>query len=224
MPAAWRMTLSAVRLIALAPLAAAAAACQTAPETPPPEQAATVTVEPAEDWRAVALAEHASISEDMPPLFARLATADARRRAGPDANLLDPALTLAAPTPAPGPYRCQLLRLPTPAASTRRPRGASRPAFCFVGADGERLSLTLETPARRLGGFLWRSTDRRRLVFLGAAFAPPNRTAPPYSASPETSTAGLFERIGDFRYRLTVRGPVPGTADVYELSAAPAER
>jgi hypothetical protein len=38
------------------------------------------------------------------------------------------------------------------------------------------------------------------------------------------STAGFLERIGDFRYRLVVRGPRQGTADVYELTAAPGPR
>jgi hypothetical protein len=205
--------------------AAALAACQTAApgrETAAP--AGSVEIQPEEDWRRTALPEHASITEDMPALFARLA--DAGRRSAADRDLLDAGLLLAAPTPAPGAYRCRLVRLPAPAAAAaqRRQRGAERPAFCFVGADGDRLSLTLETPARRLGGFLWPSADSRRLVFLGAGFAPPARTAPPYSAAAGGNTAGLFERVGDFRYRLSVRGPAPGSVDVYELVAAPAER
>jgi hypothetical protein len=158
----------------------------------------------------------------MPPLFAQLAAA-ARRGAG-DRDLLDADTALAAATPAPGAYRCRIVRLPATAsapAPARRARSPVRPAFCFVGADGGRLALTLETPARRLGGFLWPTADPRRLVFLGAGFAPPARTAPPYSATPGANTAGLFERIGDFRYRLVVRGPAPGSADVYELIAAP---
>ncbi|HEY0012549.1 MAG TPA: DUF4893 domain-containing protein [Allosphingosinicella sp.] len=206
----------------LLPLAAALAACQTGgpPRTAAP--AATVVLEPQEDWRGTALPEHASISEDMPPLFARLAAAPGRRSAA-DRDLLDPELLLGAPTPAPGAYRCRLVRLPATAAA-RRERGVPRPAFCFVGAERERLSLTLETPARRLGGYLWPSADGRRMVFLGAGFAPPARSAPAYSEAAGTNTAGIFERIGDFRYRLAVRGPSPGTVDLYELVAAPAER
>jgi hypothetical protein len=108
------------------------------------------------------------------------------------------------------------------------PRGrgaaAQRQAFCFVGGDTEQLSLTIETPARRIGGYLWESADPRRLVFLGADFAAPARSAPAYGTNPAASTSGLLERIGDFRYRLTVRGQMAGTLDVYELVAAPAER
>jgi hypothetical protein len=209
----------------LLPLAAALAACQTAgtPGGGGAAPGATVTIEPEEDWRAVALPEHASVTEDMPPLFASLA-ASARPGAA-DRELLDPALLLRAPAPAPGAYRCRVVRLPAPAAPARRERGAAaRQAFCFVGAEGERLSLTLETPARRLGGYLWPAADGRRMVFLGAAFAPPARSAPAYSGTPGGNTAGLLERTGDFRYRLTVRGTSPGTLDVYELVAAPAQR
>ena len=207
----------------LLPLAAALAACQTAPgPRAAAAPAASVEIEPEEDWRRIALPEHASISEDLPPLFARLAAAP--RRAAADRALLDAENLLPAPTPAPGAYRCRIVRLPGAATAARRERGAPRPAFCFVGAEGERLSLTLETPARRLGGYLWPSADGRRMVFLGAGFAPPARTAPAYSAAAGGNTAGLFERIGDFRYRLAVRGTSPGTIDVYELIAAPAER
>ncbi|HZF94702.1 MAG TPA: DUF4893 domain-containing protein [Allosphingosinicella sp.] len=207
----------------LLPLAAALAACQTAAPPRAAAPGASVVIEAEEDWRGTALPEHASITEDMPPLFAGLA---AVARPGPaDRELLDAELLLRAPAPAPGAYRCRLVRLPAPAAAARRERGAAaRPAFCFVGADGERLSLTLETPARRLGGYLWPAADARRMVFLGAGFSPPARTAPAYSAAPGVNTAGLFERTGDFRYRLTVRGPSPGTLDVYELVAAPAQR
>ena len=207
----------------LLPLAAALAACQTAAPPRGAAPGASVVIEPEEDWRATALPEHASITEDMPPLFAGLAAA--ARPGAADRELLDAALLLRAPAPAPGAYRCRLVRLPASAATPRRERSAAaRPAFCFVGADGERLSLTLETPARRLGGYLWPATDARRMVFLGAAFSPPARSAPAYSGAPGGNTAGLFERIGDFRYRLTVRGPTPGTVDVYELVAAPAQR
>lgn len=209
-----------VRLALMLSLAVALAGCQAAGGSDaPPTPARAVTIEPEEDWRRTALPEHASIAEDLPPLFARLAAAT--RRSGADRDLLDPGGRLAAATPAPGAYRCRILRLPAPAQQGRRERGASRTGFCFVGADGDRLSLTIETPLRRLGGFLWPSTDPLRLVYLAAGFAPPARTAPAYGTAPGASTAGLFERIGDFRYRLVVRGPTPGTADVWELVAAP---
>ncbi|HEX8644105.1 MAG TPA: DUF4893 domain-containing protein [Allosphingosinicella sp.] len=212
-----------LRAIVLMSTAAALVACQAAAERRASAPAASVRVEPVEDWRQIALPEHSGITEDLPPLFERLA-AGARRGAA-DRDLLDAALLLPAATPAPGAYRCRLVRLPAPAPATgRRERAGGRPSFCFVGADADRLSLTLETPARRLGGYLWPSAEPRRLVFLGAGFAAPARSAPAYSAVPGVNTAGLLERIGDFRYRLVTRGPSPGTVDVWEMSAAPPDR
>ena len=200
--------------------AAAAGGCQPAREAPPPADRPGVTLEAAEGWRSVALAQHSGITEDLPGLF-RQAAASARVGAG-ERELLDPDLVLPRAAPAPGAYRCRHVRLGTPAAA--RGRRASRDAFCFVTVVGDRLSLTVETPARQLGGYLWETNRQDRLVFLGAEFAARARSAPAYGDPGAVSTAGLFERTGDFRYRLVVRGPIPGTLDVYELVAAPPAR
>jgi hypothetical protein len=207
-------------------LLAIAAACQptTRGRPSPAAPAGSVVLEAEEGWRSTALARDASVTEELPPLFARLAAVQPRARSNSgDANLLSPDLRLPRAAPAPGAYRCRLVHL---GSSVPRGRGgaAQRQAFCFVGAENDQLSLTIETPARRIGGYLWDSADPRRLVFLGADFAPPARAAPAYGGSSSASTAGLFERIGDFRYRLAVRGATPGSLDVYELVAAPAER
>jgi hypothetical protein len=199
--------------------AAALTACRTErPQGPPPPRP-VVVIEAAEGWRSAALPQHAGVTEEMPGLFRQLA-ASARAGAG-DRELLDPNLALPRAAPAPGPYRCRLVRLGPVAAPPPRGRRGSREAFCFVTLVGDRLSLTLETAARPLGGFLWETSEPGRLVFLGAEFRPGGRTALPYGEPGAISTAGLFERIGDFRYRLIVRGPQQGTADVYELIAAP---
>ncbi|MEA3017424.1 MAG: hypothetical protein QOI38_2146 [Sphingomonadales bacterium] len=201
--------------------AAGLAACRSErPQGPPPPRP-VVVIEAAEGWRSAALPQHAGVTEDMPGLFRQLAAA--ARAAGADRELLDPYLALPRAAPAPGPYRCRLVRL-GPAAAAPRGRRGGREAFCFVTLVGDRLSLTLETAARPLGGFLWETSEPGRLVFLGAEFRPGGRTALPYGEAGAISTAGLFERIGDFRYRLVVRGPQQGTADVYELIAAPNPR
>jgi Domain of unknown function (DUF4893) len=199
--------------------------CQAATTRGRPAPAtALVVVEAEEGWRAAAMPADAAVADELPPLFARLAAAQPRGRgAGGDIDLLSPNLRLPRAAPAPGAYRCRIVRLGAAAARGRGP-AAQRPAFCFVGADTGQLSLTIETPARRIGGYLWDSADSRRLIFLGADFAPPARTAPAYGAVPSASTAGILERIGDFRYRLVVRGQAAGTIDAYELVAAPAAR
>ena len=199
--------------------AAAVQACQPARQTGRGAAGPVVTLETAEGWRGIALPQHSGITEDLPGLFRQ--SAAAARRSAADRELLDPDLTLPRATPAPGAYRCRTLRLGTSAAPARA-RRPGRESFCFVGVSGDRLSLTLETAVRPLGGFLWDTNRDDRLVFLGAEFAARARTAPAYGDPAAVATAGLFERIGEFRYRLVVRGPVPGTLDVYELIAAPA--
>ena len=202
------------------------AACQPSREAGArPATRPAVLLEAAEGWRSVALPQHGAITEDMPGLFRQAAAPG--RAAAADRELLDPELRLARPEPAPGPYRCRIVRLGTAAAaapSSRRRRGAARDSFCFVTVVDSRLSLTLETAARPLGGYLWETNQRDRMVFLGAEFGPRASSAPPYAEPGAVSTAGLFERIGEFRYRLVVRGPAPGMIDVYELIAAPDPR
>jgi len=202
------------------------AGCQSNGTSRPPGDIVDAGTAPAEEWRRVALPQHAGITEELPPLFSTSATAASaarqRGRAAADRDLLNPDLRLPFAAPAPGSYRCRLVRLGAPA-----PRGraaAPREAFCFVGAEGDRLSLTLETAPRRLGGYLWDSQDPERLVFLGAEIAPRAKTAPVYGEETPSSTAGILERIGDFRYRLVVRGNTPGSLDAWEMTAAPAPR
>jgi hypothetical protein len=61
-----------------------------------------------------------------------------------------------------------------------------------------------------------------RLVFLGAAVPAGAKTAAAYGETPSRDTAGLVERIGDFRYRLTMPEPSPGVGlTIVELVAAP---
>jgi len=215
-----------LRLLAAIPASAAftLAACQPAREAgAPPAARPAVVLEAAEGWRSIALPQHSAITEDMPGLFRQAASS--ARVSGGDRELLDPELRLARPDPAPGPYRCRIVRLgtaaPTPA---RGRRNSARESFCFVSVVDDRLSLTLETATRPLGGYLWETNQRDRLVFLGAEFGPRASAAPPYADPGAVSTAGLFERTGEFHYRLVVRGPSPGTVDVYELIAAPGPR
>lgn len=208
----------------VATLLATLAACQPAREAgAPPAPRPAVVLEAAEGWRSIALPQHAAITEDMPALFRQAASST--RAAAADRELLNPELRLARPDPAPGPYRCRIVRLgPAAAAPARSRRSAARESFCFVSVVDDRLSLTMETATRPLGGYLWETNTRDRLVFLGAEFGPRASAAPPYAEPGAVSTAGLFERTGEFRYRLVVRGAAPGSVDVYELVAAPNPR
>jgi hypothetical protein len=91
------------------------------------------------------------------------ALAEAKRRGGAraiaaEAPLLDPQAALPRAAPAPGPYRCRLLRVAAPARAPAAfaPRAAG---FCFVGVAGDQLSFTSEIAGHRLGGLPLRDPD-----------------------------------------------------------------
>jgi hypothetical protein len=88
--------------------------------------------------------------------------------------------------------------------------------------ESGQLSLATELRGLRLGGYLWELKGGEGLVFLGSAVPAGAKTAAAYGENPSSDTAGLFERIGEFRDRLTLPEPSPGTGLVIvELVAAP---
>ena len=203
--------------------AAALAGCQALSPPPPVETGATATLEEPEAWRSVATAPDAASIDALADGWAAardsLRAARLARRAEAEGPLLDPAAGLPRAAPAPGPYACRLIRLGG-AAARSRPWRESGGFFCYVGVEGERLSLTVEGGPERLGGYLWEEKGTARLVFLGAAAAP-RRTLPAYGDAPAANAVGALERVGDFRYRLVLPGRGGSRLEVYELEAAP---
>jgi hypothetical protein len=182
--------------------------CQTAQR-----RSAAVIVDEAEPWRSAASPEDLATLDAMSARWAAARPQAGRRGLAP---LLDPQAALSHAVPAPGPYRCRLTRL-----VGRGPPAPSAWSFCFVGADGEQLSLTADVPARRVGGYLWTTRDGRRLAFLGGVIPAKGRPAAAYGEARATDAAGWLERIGEFRYRLALPGTAPAALDVIELVAAP---
>ncbi|HEX8669070.1 MAG TPA: DUF4893 domain-containing protein [Allosphingosinicella sp.] len=214
-----------LRLRCLAyPLPVLLAGCQTPARQAPERPRAAVTLEESEPWRSVASPEtEASVDEIQARWRQALQAARTRayvRRVAAEGALLQPAAGLPRAAPAPGPYRCRVVRIGG-GIGGGTPYTASKPGFCFVGVVEDQLSLTAEPPAHRLGGYLWEEKDSRRLVFLGSEMAPGAKRAGVYGESPARDAAGLFERIGDFRYRLTI--PTRGAAGllVFDLTAYP---
>ena len=196
------------------------AACQTAKPPPPGAPRPSVTVEEAEPWRRVASARDAAGLDGLPARWDRaLAAARAAgqsRRVAAEGALLARSAPLPRAAPAPGSYRCRYVRLGAPKWT------ASAQGFCYVGVESGQLSLATELRGLRLGGYLWELKTGDRLVFLGAAVAPGAKSAPAYGDNPALDLGGLVERIGEFRYRLSLPEPAPGTGlTVVELVAAP---
>jgi hypothetical protein len=194
--------------------------CQTAP---PPELIARAQVEVSEEprWRSVAAADDADRVDRAGEAWEQ--ALGAARRAGfgrameREGALLSPGAGLPMPAPTPGPYRCRLIRFAPPA-----PRGAVltafRPFFCYVGVDGDALSIIKQTGTQRPSGYLWIDREPTRLIFLGSMGDDPRDPLIPYGADRQRDLAALFERVGDFRFRLVVPWPRSGAIlDVYEL-------
>jgi hypothetical protein len=199
-----------------------AAACQTAPADKPVAAAAKVVVEEAEPWRSIASERDAAaldtLSSRWRQAIAAGRAANLSRRIAAEGELLAPDARLSRAAPAPGSYRCRYVR-------PGGPRWVSSArGFCYIGVEGGQLSLATELRGLRIAGYLWELKGGERLVFLGGAVPAGQKTAGAYGETPSRDTAGLVERIGEFRYRLTLPEPAPGVGlTVVELVAAPRE-
>jgi hypothetical protein len=181
------------------------AGCQKVPPEPVAARP-VITVEEQEEWRGDALESDVATLDALPATWIQ-ALAETRRRYGRavarEGELLQPDSGLPRAAPAPGPYRCRAIRIGARVA-TARPWSVTRSGFCYVGVEGDQLSLSSEIPGLRFGGYLWETKDEETLVFLGGATPARTRIAMPYGESPASDRIGTIERIGDFRYRLSL--------------------
>jgi len=210
-------------LLLLLPLLSA---CQSALEKK--TELATVSVEEEKEpeWQNVATPDDqeriATLSSAWAAALADARTGRFTQQISSEGALLDPDAALPRAAPPPGSYRCRIIKLG--AASPRRGRGfeAFKPFFCFVGVEGEQLSITKQTGSQRPGGYLWDTEDTKRLIFLGS-MALGNEDAPKaYGEDNSRDMAGVFERYGDFQYRLLVPWPKDGTKlHVFEMKPLP---
>ncbi len=198
------------------------AGCQTPASMSGARPAVIVAEDDTPEWQNVANQEDVQRIAELDAAW-REALANAGRQARGEGPLLDPAAALARPAPSPGSYMCRLVRLGS--AKPREPAyQAFKPFFCHVGVNGDQLSITKQTGSERPAGYLWDDSSKKRMVFLGS-LALGNEDAPlSYGEDPARNMAGVFERVGTFRYRLVVPRP-RGTAklDVIELVPAPVQ-
>ena len=198
--------------------------CQSMP--PPATKAgATVAVEEPAEWERVANDEDKGKLGRLESAWAE-ALNDARRagfakQIRDEGALLEPRTSLPRAAPPPGAYNCRLVKLGSQGARSKA-YIAYKPFFCFVGVNDDQLSITKSTGSRRPGGYLYETDKSGRLIFLGSEALGTDDAPIAYGEDPKRNMAGVFERHGDFRYRLVVPWPrTDSKLDVFELIPLP---
>ena len=211
------------RWAVLLAVAALAGGCTKAPRPKTPA-GTTVSVVPvkADVWMAVAsLADQARLSRTA---FAwQTGLAEAReagfaKEVAAEGKLLAQGGALSRPAPTPGSYRCRLVRL---GRSTERGPAFEKykPFFCYIDLEGELFTIVKQTGSQRPAGRLWEDDVPTRLIFLGSIALGNEEEALAYGADPKRDTAGVFERIAPFVWRLVIPYPQDGSElHVFELT------
>ena len=211
-------------ILASAVLAGTLSGCETAKPKLPPGVRPSVEVGPplkSETWKAVATAEDRDRIGRL-GLAWQEALADAGKTNAADIHregkLLLPRSALPRPDPTPGSYNCRLIKL-----GKAVPGGKSyetfKPFFCYVEVEDDLLTIVKQTGSQRPAGRLWQDDDATRLIFLGS-LALGNEDQPlAYGDDPKRNMAGVFERLGPFRWRLVIPWPQSTSKlDVFELT------
>ena len=126
---------------------------------------------------------------------------------------------LPGPTPPAGDYRCRTFKLGAKAAGM--PEYIVYPWFaCRVEVEGEVLSFYKESGSQRPVGLMFRDGDARA-IFLGTMLLGDETSPLQYGQDRARDMAGIVERVGDRRWRMTLPYPAfESTLDVIELVPA----
>jgi hypothetical protein len=138
-----------------------------------------------------------------------------------EGKLLDPDAGLQRPAPTPGIYNCRMLKL-----GREKPRALAyekfKPFFCHVGTDRNMFTIIKLTGSQRPAGRMWDDDNPNRLIFLGSLGLGNEEEVRNYGDDPKRDMAGIFERIGNFRWRLVIPYPQSGSKLlVFELTPVP---
>jgi hypothetical protein len=173
---------------------------------------ASVSVEPqskSDIWKGVATDADKSRLDRL-GLAWQSAVADARKRFAADVEqegaLLQPRAALPRPAPTPGSYNCRLIKLGSVDGRTP-PLEKFKPFFCYVQVEDELLTIVKQTGSERPAGRLWEDEMPDRLIFLGSLALGDEQQPRAYGEDPKRDMAGVFERIGPFRWRLVIPWP-----------------
>jgi hypothetical protein len=211
------------RIILAVSALALLAGCETEPRGDRPRP--VVSVDPpskSEAWMGIASSADARRLANITGAWAA-GLADARRAdfvtaIRDEGALLQTGAALPRPAPTPGSYNCRLIRL----GSTGKGKPALekfKPFFCYVEVEGNLLTIVKQTGSTRPAGRLWEDDDPSRLIFLGSLALGDEQQPLAYGEDAKRDMAGIFERIGPFRWRLVIPWPQDGAKlNVFELT------
>lgn len=225
-PAPGAATLRAVKQslwLWVLPSLALVSACDTA--TRRARSSASVIAEPqskSDAWRVVATVPDQDRLDRL-GLAWQSALAEARAKYSKDVDseeaLLKPRSALPRPQPTPGSYNCRMISLGK--TDSKSPAFQKyKPFFCYVLSDDQGvLTIVKQTGSKRPAGRLWDDDDANRLIFLGSLALGDEKEPLAYGEDPQRDTAGVFERIAPFKWRLVIPYPRSGAKlDVFELT------
>jgi hypothetical protein len=206
-------------LVALALLAG----CATKPRLPAGMHPSVEVGAPlkSEAWKAVATAADqdriARLGLSWQEALAEAKKSDAAA-VTKEGKLLLPRSALPRPAPTPGSYNCRMIAL-----GKATPKGKSfesfKPFFCYVEIEGDQLTIVKQTGSQRPAGRLWEDDDPNRMIFLGSLALADEDQPLAYGDDPKRNMAGVFERIGAFRWRLVIPWPQSDSKlEVFELT------
>jgi hypothetical protein len=206
-------------LLALALLAG----CQTKPKLPPGVHPSVEVGPPlkSEAWKAVATADDQDRIARLGLAWQEALGEAKKTNAGDiarEGKLLLPRSALPRPSPTPGSYNCRLITLGKTVAKARAFE-SFKPFFCYVEVEDDQLTIVKQTGSQRPAGRLWEDDDATRMVFLGSLALGDEEAPLAYGDDPKRNMAGVFERIGAFRWRLVIPWPQSTSKlQVFELT------
>ncbi|MEO8454304.1 MAG: DUF4893 domain-containing protein [Sphingomicrobium sp.] len=208
---------------ALTGLALIGGGCATKPPVPAGAHPMVVVPPPlkSDAWRSVATDADRDRIARLDSAWQQALTEAGKSFSGEirkEGDLLKPRAALPRPAPTPGSYNCRLIKLGQATPKTRAYE-SFKPFFCYVEVEDNLLTIVKQTGSQRPAGRLWEDDDPNRLIFLGS-LALGNEDQPlAYGDDPKRNMAGVFQRIGPFRWRLVIPWPQSTSKlDVFELT------
>jgi hypothetical protein len=209
--------------LCILPAVAFLGGCDTA--TKRARSAASVSVaapSPSDAWKSVASPGDENRIDRL-GLAWQQSLMEAKKKYGSDiaveGDLLKPRSALPRPQPTPGSYNCRMISIG--AKDSKSPSFEKfKPFFCYVltGDDGA-LTIVKQTGSQRPAGRLWEDDDPNRMIFLGSLALGDEKEPLAYLEDPSRDMAGVFERIGPFKWRLVIPWPRNGPMlEVFELT------